>query len=95
MFVRGFVSAATLLLLQVCGAQAGGQHGVRQRMSCSEVRYYVREVFDRDCRDVCTQPGRNGGPYQRRAPLLNRRARSTELNRERSANSRSEGLAQF
>ena len=39
MIVRGFVSAATLLLLQVCGAQAGGQHGVR--MSCSEVRYYV------------------------------------------------------
>jgi hypothetical protein len=41
MFVRGLVSAATLLLLQVCGAQAGGQHGVSQRMSCSEVRYYV------------------------------------------------------
>jgi hypothetical protein len=41
MFMRGFVSAATLLLLQVCCAQAGGEYGVRQRMSCSEVRYYV------------------------------------------------------
>jgi hypothetical protein len=41
MFMRVFVSATTLMWLQVCGAQAGGQHGVRQRMSCSEVRYYV------------------------------------------------------
>ena len=41
MFMRVFASATTLMWLQVCGAQAGGQHGVRQRMSCSEVRYYV------------------------------------------------------
>jgi hypothetical protein len=35
------IAAAILILSLGSGAQAGGQHGVRQRMSCSEVRYYV------------------------------------------------------
>ena len=35
------IAAATLILSLGPGVQAGGQHGVRQRMSCSEVRYYV------------------------------------------------------
>jgi len=34
------IAAATLILSLGSGAHAG-QHGVRQRMSCSEVRYYV------------------------------------------------------
>jgi hypothetical protein len=35
------IAAATVILSLGSGAHAGGQHGVRQRMSCSEVRYYV------------------------------------------------------
>jgi hypothetical protein len=34
-------AAATLMLSFISGAQASSHHGVRQRMSCSEVRYYV------------------------------------------------------
>jgi hypothetical protein len=40
MLMRAIVSA-TLMLPLAAAAQAGGQHGVRQRMSCSDVRYYV------------------------------------------------------
>lgn len=40
MLMRAIVSA-TLMLPLASAAQAAGQHGVRQRMSCSEVRYYV------------------------------------------------------
>jgi hypothetical protein len=40
MLMRAIVSA-TLMFPTLSGTQAGGQHGVRQRMSCSEVRYYV------------------------------------------------------
>jgi hypothetical protein len=40
MLMRAIVSA-TLVFPVACGAQAAGQHGVRQRISCSEVRYYV------------------------------------------------------
>jgi hypothetical protein len=35
------IAAATLMLSVSSGAHAGGRHGVTQRMSCSEVRYYV------------------------------------------------------
>jgi hypothetical protein len=35
------IAGATLLLSLGSGAHAGGQHGVKQRVSCSEVRYYV------------------------------------------------------
>ena len=35
------IAAATLILSLGSGAQAGAGHGVKQRMSCSEVRYYV------------------------------------------------------
>jgi hypothetical protein len=35
------IAAAALILSLGSVAQPGGQHGVRQRMSCSEVRYYV------------------------------------------------------
>jgi hypothetical protein len=35
------IAAATLMLSVGSGAHAGGRHGVTQRMSCSEVRYYV------------------------------------------------------
>src|SRR3954465_4510598 len=40
MLVRAIVSAS-LIFPMFFDAHAGGQHGVRQRMSCSEVRYYV------------------------------------------------------
>ena len=40
MLMRAIAAAALILSLSSV-AQAGGQHGVRQRMSCSEVRYYV------------------------------------------------------
>ena len=35
------IAGATLLLSLGSGAHAGGHHGVKQRVSCSEVRYYV------------------------------------------------------
>ena len=35
------IAGATLILSLGSGAHAGGQHGVKQRVSCSEVRYYV------------------------------------------------------
>ena len=40
MFMRA-MAAATLILSFVSGAQASSQHGVRQRISCAEVRCYV------------------------------------------------------
>ena len=40
MLIRVIVAAALMLSIG-SGVQAAGQHGVRQRMSCSEVRYYV------------------------------------------------------
>ena len=35
------IAAAPLILSLASGAHAGGQHGVKHRMACSEVRYYV------------------------------------------------------
>jgi hypothetical protein len=35
------IGAATLMFSLSSSAYAGSQHGVRHRMSCSEVRYYV------------------------------------------------------
>jgi hypothetical protein len=40
MLLRAIVSAS-LIFPMIFDAHAAGQHGVRQRMSCSEVRYYV------------------------------------------------------
>jgi hypothetical protein len=40
MLMRAIAAAISILSLG-SGAHAGGQHGVKQRVSCSEVRYYV------------------------------------------------------
>ena len=41
MSMRAIAGATLILSLGSGGAHAGGQHGVKQRVSCSEVRYYV------------------------------------------------------
>jgi hypothetical protein len=40
MSMRAIAAAISILSLGA-GAHAGSQHGVKQRVSCSEVRYYV------------------------------------------------------
>jgi hypothetical protein len=40
MLMRAIAAAISILSLG-SAAHAGGQHGVKQRVSCSEVRYYV------------------------------------------------------